>query len=146
MTEPDPAARLVAAIQGAVAEHAFGTAMKLAEPINAGLFDAAGKPMVMTDASFLASSAGALAAVRQFFGNRWRAGDVAITNDPDAGAANACEMIVVAPPISRPGRHRPPGRWRGLGSRISGAGNSAAIVLRPSIVGRKARELSPPNW
>jgi len=97
MTEPDPAARLVAAIQGAVAEHAFGTAMKLAEPINAGLFDAAGKPMVMTDASFLASSAGALAAVRQFFGNRWRAGDVAITNDPDAGAANACEMIVVAP-------------------------------------------------
>jgi N-methylhydantoinase B/oxoprolinase/acetone carboxylase alpha subunit len=97
MPESNPAARLVAAIQGAIEQHPLGTTMKLAEPINAGLFDGAGKPMVVTDASFLASSAGALAAVRQFFGNRWRTGDVAITNDADAGAANACEMIVVAP-------------------------------------------------
>ena len=45
----------------------------------------------------------ALAAIRAFFNNRWQPGDVALTNDMDAGAVNACEIIAVAPIFSGDG-------------------------------------------
>lgn len=66
-------------------------------PIHAGLFDANGGPLIISDVGLLASTAAALAAVRSFFGSEWRPGDVALINDIDAGAINACELIVLAP-------------------------------------------------
>jgi hypothetical protein len=66
-------------------------------PVQAGLFDADGGPLLVSFAGALPSMCGALAAVRSFFGNRWQSGDVALTNDMDAGAVNACEIILIAP-------------------------------------------------
>jgi hypothetical protein len=66
-------------------------------PVHAGLFDAKGDALLVSAVGLLPSTSGALAAVRNFFGERWDAGDVALTNDMDAGAINACEFIAVAP-------------------------------------------------
>jgi N-methylhydantoinase B/oxoprolinase/acetone carboxylase alpha subunit len=69
-------------------------------PVHAGLFDAKGKPLLVSLGAVLPSMVGALASVRAFFGNKWQPGDVALTNDMDAGAVNACEIIVVGPIFS----------------------------------------------
>jgi hypothetical protein len=69
-------------------------------PVNAGLFAADGKPLVVSCVGLLPSMSAALASVRSFFGKRWLQDDVALTNDMDAGAVNACEMISVAPAYS----------------------------------------------
>jgi N-methylhydantoinase B/oxoprolinase/acetone carboxylase alpha subunit len=69
-------------------------------PVNAGLFGAQGEPLLVSSVGLLPSMRGALQAVRSFFGERWAPGDVALTNDMDAGAVNACEIMVVAPVYS----------------------------------------------
>ncbi len=66
-------------------------------PVNAGLFAADGKPLLVSCIGLLPSMSAALDSVRRFFGEQWRQDDVALTNDMDVGAVNACEMISVAP-------------------------------------------------
>jgi len=66
-------------------------------PVNAGLFAADGKPLLVSCIGLLPSMSAALDSVRRFFGEQWRQDDVALTNDMDVGAVNACEMICVAP-------------------------------------------------
>jgi N-methylhydantoinase B/oxoprolinase/acetone carboxylase alpha subunit len=73
------------------------------QPVHAALFDAKGDALLVSAAGLLPSTSGALAAVRDFFGERWNTGDVAVTNDMDAGAVNACEIIAVAPVHSSDG-------------------------------------------
>ena len=55
------------------------------QPVHAGLFDAKGDALLVSAVGLLPSTSGALAAVRDFFGERWNTGDVAVTNDMDAG-------------------------------------------------------------
>jgi N-methylhydantoinase B/oxoprolinase/acetone carboxylase alpha subunit len=43
------------------------------------------------------SMARSIAAARDFFGERWQAGDVSISNDPDRGATHVCQLTAVAP-------------------------------------------------
>ena len=38
-----------------------------------------------------------VAAAREFFGTRWRPGDVSVSNDPDRGATHVCQLTAVAP-------------------------------------------------
>lgn len=38
-----------------------------------------------------------VAAAREFFGTRWKAGDVSVSNDPDRGATHVCQLTAVAP-------------------------------------------------
>jgi N-methylhydantoinase B/oxoprolinase/acetone carboxylase alpha subunit len=71
-------------------------------PVFTALFSSDLQSSLTTAVELLPSFAGAVASVRDFFGSRWAAGDVGITNDADAGASNAAEMIVVAP-IMGPG-------------------------------------------
>jgi hypothetical protein len=66
-------------------------------PVHAGLFGRQGHPLLVSSVGMLPSMRGALEAVRGFFGERWAPGDVALTNDMDAGAVNACEIIIIAP-------------------------------------------------
>lgn len=66
-------------------------------PTHGGLFDADGNPLLISEVGLLPSTTGALNAIRQFFGARWQPGDVALTNDIDAGAINACEISLIAP-------------------------------------------------
>lgn len=66
-------------------------------PVHGGLFDANGNSLLISSVGLLSSTTGALAAVRNFFSGRWQPGDVALTNDMDAGAINACEIVTVAP-------------------------------------------------
>ena len=73
------------------------------QPVHAGLFDAKGDALLVSAVGLLPSTSGALGAVRDFFGERWNTGDVAVTNDMDAGAVNACEIIAVAPVHSSDG-------------------------------------------
>ena len=72
-----------------------------ADPVQAALFDATGRIMAASSMNVLASSTAALARLRGFFKDDWSDGDAAVTNDADAGAANACEMLVVAPVFTR---------------------------------------------
>jgi N-methylhydantoinase B/oxoprolinase/acetone carboxylase alpha subunit len=66
-------------------------------PVHAGLFGRQGHPLLVSSVGMLPSMRGALEAVRGFFGERWAPGDVALTNDMDAGAVNACEIIIITP-------------------------------------------------
>jgi N-methylhydantoinase B/oxoprolinase/acetone carboxylase alpha subunit len=43
------------------------------------------------------SLARSVAAAREFFGTRWQAGDVSVSNDPDRGATHVCQLTAVAP-------------------------------------------------
>lgn len=72
------------------------------KPVFTALFSSDLQSSLTTAVELLPSFAGAVASVRDFFGAHWAAGDVGITNDADAGASNAAEMIVVAP-IMGPG-------------------------------------------
>lgn len=69
-------------------------------PVHAGLFDAEANPLLASFVGTLPSMRGALAAIRAFFKDNWQPGDVALTNDMDAGAVNACEIIAAAPIFS----------------------------------------------
>ena len=98
------------------------------QPVHAGLFDAKGDALLVSAVGLLPSTSGALDAVRDFFGERWNTGDVAVTNDMDAGAVNACEIIAVAPMHSSDGcwlecgaRPCPRPRWLGA-RRLQSAG------------------------
>jgi N-methylhydantoinase B/oxoprolinase/acetone carboxylase alpha subunit len=50
-----------------------------------------------SDAANAPSMARSVAAAREFFGTRWRAGDVSVSNDPDRGATHVCQLTAVAP-------------------------------------------------
>jgi Hydantoinase B/oxoprolinase len=66
-------------------------------PVFTALFSSDLQSSLTTAVELLPSFTGAVRSVRDFFGSHWAAGDVGITNDADAGASNAAEMIVVAP-------------------------------------------------
>lgn len=63
----------------------------------AAVFDASGEVLAASSIAAVAGFTATLAAIRGFFGDAWQAGDAAITNDQDAGAATACEMTAIVP-------------------------------------------------
>jgi N-methylhydantoinase B/oxoprolinase/acetone carboxylase alpha subunit len=72
----------------------------------AAILDATGAPIALSAVGAAASLAASVAGVRAFFGDAWNAGDAAVTNDPDLGSANACEMTVVVPGFAGKGAPR----------------------------------------
>lgn len=88
---------LVRAADGAAAGYVAAIALPWPTAAHAALFDSAGETLVSTDAIAAGGLGAAVAAVRRFFATAWAPGDVAVTNDQDAGAATACDLTAVTP-------------------------------------------------
>jgi N-methylhydantoinase B/oxoprolinase/acetone carboxylase alpha subunit len=98
MSDPaDLAKGLAGLVDRAIADYNQAAALSWRSAPQAALFDSRGEALALTSVAAVSSLTAALATLRAFFGERWQPGDAAITNDADAGAANACEMTVVAP-------------------------------------------------
>ena len=63
----------------------------------AAVVAADGRVLETTAPGASASIARSVAAVREFFGERWASGDVAVLNDPDRGATHVCQLTAIAP-------------------------------------------------
>jgi N-methylhydantoinase B/oxoprolinase/acetone carboxylase alpha subunit len=94
------------AVDGAASAYVAAVSLPWPTKPQAAIFDAAGEALSTTSVAAAGGLGAAVAAVRAFFGDAWQPGDVAITNDQDAGAATACEFSVVAPVCSQ-GRQGP---------------------------------------
>jgi hypothetical protein len=55
-----------------------------------------GRVIWATDPGSAPSLSRSVAAAREFFGERWQAGDVSVSNDPDRGATHVCQLTAVA--------------------------------------------------
>jgi len=63
----------------------------------AAIVGADGRVLSTTDPGSAYSMARSVAAARGFFGERWQAGDVSVSNDPDRGATHVCQLTAVTP-------------------------------------------------
>ncbi len=98
MTElPALATGLSRSIERAVASFTTAAALPWPTAPQAAIFDAQGEALSASSVAAVSSLTASLQAVRAFFGGKWQPGDVAITNDPDSGAATACEVTVIVP-------------------------------------------------
>jgi N-methylhydantoinase B/oxoprolinase/acetone carboxylase alpha subunit len=98
MSDPAaPAKALAALVDRAIADYHQATGLSWRSAPQAAIFGAAGEALAMTSVAAVSSLTASLATLRNFFGEKWEPGDAAITNDAEAGAANACEMTVAAP-------------------------------------------------
>jgi N-methylhydantoinase B/oxoprolinase/acetone carboxylase alpha subunit len=93
-----------------------------------------GRVLSITEADASASVAASVGAVREFFGERWQTGDVAVLNDPDRGATHVCQLTAVAP-INRQGKIA---AWGVLRSNIPDLGGWHAGGYSPQAVDRWA--------
>lgn len=74
-----------------------GSMLREDNVVQAGVFDAQGAPVLLTDAACAASMAGLLGQVKAMMGASLGQGDVVVSNDADAGAVNASQMMLLAP-------------------------------------------------
>jgi N-methylhydantoinase B/oxoprolinase/acetone carboxylase alpha subunit len=98
MSDPTALAKALGAlVDRAIADYDQAAALSWRSAPQAAIFDARGEALALTSVAAVSSLTASLATLRNFFGEKWEPGDAAITNDAEAGAANACEMTVAAP-------------------------------------------------
>jgi N-methylhydantoinase B/oxoprolinase/acetone carboxylase alpha subunit len=98
MSDPtSPAKALATLVDRAIADYDQAAALSWRSAPQAAIFDARGEALALTSIATVSSLTASLATLRSFFGEKWQPGDAAITNDVEAGAADACEMTVAAP-------------------------------------------------
>jgi N-methylhydantoinase B/oxoprolinase/acetone carboxylase alpha subunit len=98
MSDPAVLAKTLSAlVDRAIADYDQAAALSWRSAPQAAIFDTRGEALMLTSVAAVSSLTASLATLRNFFGEKWEPGDTAITNDVEAGAANACEMTVAAP-------------------------------------------------
>lgn len=98
MSDPTALAKALGAlVDRASADYDQAAALSWRSAPQAAIFDARGEALALTSVAAVSSLTASLATLRNFFGENWEPGDAAVTNDAEAGAANACEMTVAAP-------------------------------------------------
>ncbi|MCW5774290.1 MAG: hydantoinase B/oxoprolinase family protein [Rhodospirillaceae bacterium] len=87
----------VNAVDLAAAAYTKAVALPWPAAPQAAILDPAGEIVAATSIAAAGGLARALGAARTFFGSAWQPGDVAITNDQDAGATTACQFTAIVP-------------------------------------------------